>query len=187
MRWAMSRSFSSVSPKRVASVVAARVRAIWARRSSVPWRRASRSSWARASCWGVSWGGDMGPPWRLGRWISGREDDPSLCVQRFRQLSRRPHGCRGNPGMTFQASGGRVAYTSRGADGASGDLLVISFDQIEYASLTDVGVRRSHNQDSFAVHLAGDAEHWQKSGHLFLVADGMGGHAVGEKASELAA
>ncbi len=61
------------------------------------------------------------------------------------------------------------------------------FDQIEYASLTDVGVRRSHNQDNLAVQLAADDERWRKGGHLFLVADGMGAHAVGEKASEQAA
>ncbi len=61
------------------------------------------------------------------------------------------------------------------------------FDQIEHASLTDVGVRRSHNQDSFAIQLASDEEQWQQRGHLFLVADGMGAHAVGEKASEQAA
>lgn len=64
---------------------------------------------------------------------------------------------------------------------------MIRFDQIEQSSLTDVGVRRSHNQDSLAVLLAPDEEQWKKAGHLFLVADGMGGHAVGEKASELAA
>jgi len=63
---------------------------------------------------------------------------------------------------------------------------VTSFDQIEQANLTDVGVRRSHNQDNLAVQLATDIEQWQKSGHFFMVADGMGGHAVGEKASELA-
>jgi PPM family protein phosphatase len=63
---------------------------------------------------------------------------------------------------------------------------VTTFDQIAQANLTDVGVRRSHNQDNLAVHLATDAEQWLKSGHFFLVADGMGGHAVGEKASELA-
>ncbi len=61
------------------------------------------------------------------------------------------------------------------------------FDQIEYASLTDVGIRRSHNQDSYAVKLAADDEQWRERGHLFLVADGMGAHAVGEKASEQAA
>jgi protein phosphatase len=64
---------------------------------------------------------------------------------------------------------------------------VTRFDQIEHASLTDVGVRRSHNQDSHAVQLAHDEEQWQVRGHLFLVADGMGAHAVGEKASEQAA
>lgn len=53
--------------------------------------------------------------------------------------------------------------------------------------MTDVGVRRSHNQDNYAVHLASDDSRWQQYGHLFLVADGMGGHAVGEKASEMAA
>jgi protein phosphatase len=50
-----------------------------------------------------------------------------------------------------------------------------------------VGVRRSHNQDNHAVQLAGDPEQWLQRGHLFLVADGMGAHAVGEKASEQAA
>jgi protein phosphatase len=65
--------------------------------------------------------------------------------------------------------------------------VVTRFDQIEHASLTDVGVRRSHNQDNHAVQLARDEEQWRLRGHLFLVADGMGAHAVGEKASEQAA
>jgi protein phosphatase len=64
---------------------------------------------------------------------------------------------------------------------------VIQFDDIEYASLSDVGVRRSHNQDSFATLTACDPEQWQMRGHLFVVADGMGAHAVGELASKLAA
>jgi PPM family protein phosphatase len=69
---------------------------------------------------------------------------------------------------------------------ASKGMWVTRFDQIEHASLTDVGVRRSHNQDSHAIQLARDEEQWQQRGHLFLVADGMGAHAVGEKASEQA-
>jgi protein phosphatase len=64
---------------------------------------------------------------------------------------------------------------------------VTRFDQIEHACLTDVGVRRSHNQDNYAIQLASDEEGWRERGHLFLVADGMGAHAVGEKASEQAA
>lgn len=62
-----------------------------------------------------------------------------------------------------------------------------SFNNVEQASITDVGVRRGHNQDHFAVLLATDQEQWTTQGHVFLVADGMGAHAVGEKASELAA
>jgi protein phosphatase len=64
---------------------------------------------------------------------------------------------------------------------------VIRFDDIEHASLSDVGLRRSHNQDSFATLLASDQEQWQAQGHLFVVADGMGAHAVGELASKMAA
>jgi protein phosphatase len=63
---------------------------------------------------------------------------------------------------------------------------LIGYDSIEYASLTDVGIRRSHNQDAHATLLAGDSEQWRERGHIFLVADGMGAHAVGELASELA-
>jgi serine/threonine protein phosphatase PrpC len=63
---------------------------------------------------------------------------------------------------------------------------VINFNEIEYASHTDVGIKRSHNQDSHAVMIAADDEHWRQVGHVFLVADGMGAHAVGELASKLA-
>ncbi|MFN4261453.1 MAG: protein phosphatase 2C domain-containing protein [Gemmataceae bacterium] len=61
-----------------------------------------------------------------------------------------------------------------------------NFDLIDYASLSDVGVRRSHNQDAQAVLLATDEAHWREHGHIFLVADGMGAHAVGELASAMA-
>ena len=63
----------------------------------------------------------------------------------------------------------------------------MQYDLIEHAGLSHVGVRRSHNQDAYAVQLASDAESWRRAGHIFLVADGMGGHAVGEKASAKAA
>lgn len=60
-------------------------------------------------------------------------------------------------------------------------------DSITYYGLTDVGIRRSHNQDAFAAIPAKTRESWRDQGHFFMVADGMGGHAVGEKASQQAA
>ncbi|TXT29144.1 MAG: protein phosphatase [Planctomycetota bacterium] len=58
--------------------------------------------------------------------------------------------------------------------------------KVQVASHSDVGFRRRNNQDSFAVMLSPDAETFQARGHLFIVADGMGGHAVGEMASQIA-
>lgn len=63
---------------------------------------------------------------------------------------------------------------------------MIGFNEIEYASHTDVGIRRSHNQDAHVAIPAADDDHWHKIGHVFLVADGMGAHAVGELASKMA-
>jgi protein phosphatase len=63
---------------------------------------------------------------------------------------------------------------------------VTGYDNIEHANLTDVGVRRSHNQDAHRAVPASDLDQWRERGHLFLVADGMGAHAVGELASKLA-
>jgi protein phosphatase len=59
--------------------------------------------------------------------------------------------------------------------------------KVEYAAFSDVGFRRHNNQDSYAVHMARERSEWIRRGHLFLVADGMGGHAVGELASKIAA
>jgi len=53
------------------------------------------------------------------------------------------------------------------------------------SAATDVGMRRSANQDSFCIALADDREKWERSGHLLIVADGMGAHAAGELASRL--
>ncbi|HUQ70468.1 MAG TPA: PP2C family serine/threonine-protein phosphatase [Planctomycetaceae bacterium] len=58
--------------------------------------------------------------------------------------------------------------------------------KIQYAAVSDVGFRRQNNQDSCVVQLSPDRDSWLERGHLFVVADGMGGHAVGELASKMA-
>jgi protein phosphatase len=59
-------------------------------------------------------------------------------------------------------------------------------DIIIDAAATDTGMRRSNNQDSYTAVRASHADAWKQRGHVFLVADGMGAHAVGELASKMA-
>ena len=49
--------------------------------------------------------------------------------------------------------------------------------KIRYAARTDLGMRRTHNEDGYGI---------LETDSLILVADGLGGHAAGEVASELA-
>jgi serine/threonine protein phosphatase PrpC len=61
-----------------------------------------------------------------------------------------------------------------------------SIDRLEYASLSDIGLRRSVNQDSYGVFPADGQSVSVSKGKLFIVADGIGGHVSGNTASEMA-
>lgn len=54
------------------------------------------------------------------------------------------------------------------------------------ATLTDVGRRRERNQDNVTHFIPDDPEQLAQRGALFVVCDGMGGHAAGEIAAEIA-
>ena len=58
--------------------------------------------------------------------------------------------------------------------------------RLDVAQLTDVGRKRPHNEDNMAYVIPKDPQVMTKKGALFIVADGMGGHAAGEVASEIA-
>ena len=54
--------------------------------------------------------------------------------------------------------------------------------KLRHSADTDVGKTRDHNEDSFGVGAADQAE---RLGDLLVVCDGMGGHAAGEVASKI--
>ena len=58
-------------------------------------------------------------------------------------------------------------------------------ERIDWGGVTHVGRHRTSNQDAYVGVPARDTASYQKRGHLFVVADGMGAHAAGELASKM--
>lgn len=52
-----------------------------------------------------------------------------------------------------------------------------------YAGLTNTGLIRDHNEDAYRLPEDADADTLAVKGHLYILADGMGGHQKGEVAS----
>ena len=57
--------------------------------------------------------------------------------------------------------------------------------RLDPAQLTDVGRKREHNEDNMAYVIPKDPQVMAMKGALFIVADGMGGHANGQNASRM--
>lgn len=57
---------------------------------------------------------------------------------------------------------------------------------IEAASLTDVGLQRANNEDSYLYWEPESEAEFRRKGRLAIVADGMGGYEGGQEASRLA-
>jgi len=62
----------------------------------------------------------------------------------------------------------------------------MSVTNIIFAQRTDIGLKRQLNEDSVISIQPEDQQVMERKGILFVVADGMGGHARGEVASQLA-
>ena len=58
--------------------------------------------------------------------------------------------------------------------------------QLDVALRTDIGRERAKNEDNMTSVIPSDQQVLAQKGALFVVADGLGGHERGEKASELA-
>ena len=58
----------------------------------------------------------------------------------------------------------------------------MSMFRLEVGQVTDVGRKRTANEDNLGLYVPDDPELLDQIGALFVVADGMGGHAKGEVA-----
>lgn len=92
-------------------------------------------------------------------------------------------------GLAFEsASPARRRVRSQDVEAPENPVMIkIEAEGLQLATLTDVGRKRSGNEDSHAVWVSEEPAEFARRGALLVVADGMGGANAGEVASRLAA
>ncbi len=63
---------------------------------------------------------------------------------------------------------------------------MISFDRITYFATSHIGLKRARNEDAHAIYQPTSTRAGSRKAYLFGVADGMGGHPCGDRASSMA-
>ena len=95
----------------------------------------------------------------------------------------------------INARRGRVAFQTQTMDEITAEftatelvapIALTALPRVTIGVKTDIGRRRENNEDKFEFVIPEDGSVLASRGQVFLVCDGMGGHAAGQIASELA-
>ena len=63
---------------------------------------------------------------------------------------------------------------------------MITIDRVTYFAVSHIGLKRTRNEDAHAIYHPNSMRSGTRKAYLFGVADGMGGHPCGDKASSMA-